>query len=256
MDNYLLSANYYFLTSMLDRVILSKLILVILYCFIYSLDYITSIVTNKLILKYNKKNSINSIFIVKTNWFLLHALCNFIMCSASIPDIVTTFKNPSRSLDYTINYSMIPIFMSLSLHLYHIMNKKYKPSLSTEDYVHHILFAVGLGLLSLSVRWGPIQNLSVSVLTGLPGGLDYIMLVLIKLNIITKNTRKKYAILINNWLRAPGCVVISAWIYCSYITCITAISISAVFINILLTYINGMYYNKQIMESYFTQLVH
>ena len=124
MDNYLLSANYYFLTSILDRVILSKLILVILYCFIYSLDYITSIVTNKLILKYNEKKSINSIFIVKTNWFLLHAVCNFIMCSASVPDIITTFKNPSRSLDYTINYSMIPIFMSLSLHLYHIINKK------------------------------------------------------------------------------------------------------------------------------------
>mgnify|MGYP006450753135 CR=1 FL=1 len=98
------------------------------------------------------------------------------------------------------------------------------------------------------------QNLSISILTGLPGSIDYIVLVLYKLNIITKNTRKKMGVLINNWFRGPGCILVCSWMYSSYMLNTPNIPIVAMFINIVLTYVNGMYYNKEVMESYYKHL--
>lgn len=189
MDNYLISANYFFSISIVDKFIVSTKVLFTLFSLLFSLDLLTSYIINKLTIKL--KLNKNKLFNIKVNWFLLHALWNIIIFVFSFSDITHTLRNPRISLNPYSNYSMIPTYMALTLHLYHIFNIKYKETLDTGDYIHHIVFFLGLGSLSFFIRWGPIQNLSISILTGLPGSIDYIVLVLYKLNIIKKIQGKK-----------------------------------------------------------------
>lgn len=50
--------------------------------------------------------------------------------------------------------------------------------------------------------------------SGFPGGVDYLMLVFVKLKWMEKMTEKKYNTVIQTWIRAPGCLyhALFAWI--------------------------------------------
>ena len=79
-----------------------------------------------------------------------------------------------------VNYSLQPIYMVAALHLYHMV-----PGLGFElgwpDYFHHFVFAGTICTAGLSLAAGPIVNFIAIFICGLPGALDYIMLVLVKL---------------------------------------------------------------------------
>ena len=42
--------------------------------------------------------------------------------------------------------------------------------------------------------------------SGLPGGIDYLLLVLVKLGYMKSLTEKAYNVRLQTWLRAPGCL--------------------------------------------------
>ena len=81
-----------------------------------------------------------------------------------------------------------------------------------------LVFFVGIicsaGLLYDS---GPIVNFIALFICGLPGGLDYIMLVFVKMGKIKPETEKVLNARINLWLRAPGLTASALFVYVAYL---------------------------------------
>jgi hypothetical protein len=76
-------------------------------------------------------------------------------------------------------------------------------STSRGDWFHHILFCgtlVPIGLISPN----PIVNVFCFFLSGLPGGIDYVMLALVKHGKLSREVEKIWNARINVWLRSPG----------------------------------------------------
>jgi len=98
-----------------------------------------------------------------------------------------------------------------------------------------------------------ISSLALFFLTGLPGAIDYLLLYLVKSNIIKSITEKKIYTYISFLIRSPGCIITSGIGFPALIeyyknknifNFITSLSL------ILLTYWNGQYYLMKSHESY------
>jgi hypothetical protein len=149
----------------------------------------------------------------------------------------------------------LPSYLSFSLHLLHLVaypNRR-------EDVIHHVVFGGGFALLNFSCHFGPLVNAllffitgylllifrhlsvnSTSSASGLPGGLTYLMLVKVKLNIMPALEEKRITSLLNTWLRAPGLVCVAA---VQYVCAISRLSLAPwpfAAVSILLAFGNGV----------------
>ena len=91
--------------------------------------------------------------------------------------------------------------------------------------------------------------------TGLPGGIDYLLLFLERNNIINKITEKRINKQLNLWIRCPGCISNSIMLFIySYMT--FRINIMDYFTYIISLFIsfsmfwNGVYFMEQVVSNY------
>ena len=141
----------------------------------------------------------------KARYFALHTVANAIIAAVAFPDVVRVFTDhPSNA--YTGSYnSALPNAMAASIHLYHCIAFR----LRAEDIFHHLLFVLTLCPLAVPFK----QNAGASACmagffaTGLPGGINYLMLVLKIHDLISKDFEKKCYTFINIVIRAPGLVI-------------------------------------------------
>jgi hypothetical protein len=165
----------------------------------------------------------------------------------TIPDVIFTYTNFLEFNTYPVNYNSV--ILTFALHFYHIAI--YYKKLRFDDWLHHILMifvALPLGLLTNA---GSLLGHSLFFLTGLPGGIDYFFLLLVKNKIIHPITEKKINNYINLWLRAPGCIAH---------TTLSLISLSIIknsyfdsiicFVTSALTFWNGIYFMNQVVINY------
>ena len=157
-------------------------------------------------------------------------------------------------LNYPI--SLEAVIITYSLHIYHIIN--YFNKLIFDDWLHHILMCLFALPLCIIIDCGSLTGYSLFFLTGLPGGIDYFLLFLVKNNIINKFTEKKINRYLNLWIRCPGCISFTT------IGILTTINNYDILINknknkyvlyfILisnfLVYWNGLYYMSRVLENY------
>lgn len=85
-----------------------------------------------------------------------------------------------------------------ALHIYHPLFFK----TGRMDWVHHIPVYF-LNTLTFSINNGDAICLQSLVMTGIPGGLDYLLQVFEGAGLMTRATYKGYCSAINNWIRAP-----------------------------------------------------
>ena len=138
-------------------------------------------------------------------YFFLHAVINLgVVCAASWPDVMrlifnstTAFSGPSQT--------MIANSAIIGIHIYHCLAFK----LSTADIVHHLVFVtICCGLATPYKQDGGVaNNVGCFVLSGLPGGIDYAMLVLVKHGYMNKFTEKVWNARIQGWIRGPAMAV-------------------------------------------------
>ena len=93
-------------------------------------------------------------------------------------------------------------------------------------------------------------------MSGIPGGITYLMLFLQKFDKIDKMNEKKISMYLNIWLRAPLCIIFSTLLY---IKNIQAYNITNDLYNyyltlnmIIFTSINGIHFMHTITESHYT----
>lgn len=183
-------------------------------------------------------------------WFLLHAVWNVGITIACLPDVWFTILHPNTACEPSLSYNLMPTLMSMALHLYHVIAPWFWIKLTKEDIFHHLVFAIGgLGSISVLWSWGPGANFAFIFLTGLPGGLDYLMLGLIKLGLMEKLTEKSINSKMNAWIRGPGCTAAAVLTYAAWHGGKMGPPTAAVALNIGLIFYNGNYYSQRVIAN-------
>lgn len=143
-------------------------------------------------------------------WFLLHALGNIVVAAMCVPDIYYAFRNPPYAISKKACFDLpfpgcsdLPTSLIIAMHLYHMIAFR----LGSDDLFHHLTFvpiseergasnhdphpfpprltvpfASGwtVGGINFVYPWGVCSNILCFFISGLPGGLDYLMLSAVK----------------------------------------------------------------------------
>lgn len=190
-------------------------------------------------------------------WFMLHAIINFWIMWTSLPDLYTVVFDPIKTImvSSTIS-SLYPFSASISLHIYHSI--VFFKDLTHADWLHHILMIfVGAPLIFFQIPSPTINALHV-FLTGLPGGIDYLMLVAVKKKYMKPITEKFINRCNNLMMRMPGSLYITSIIYARGLYMLynspngiyTKSQFSLLMVNILLSSWNAIYFMEQVVASY------
>jgi len=137
----------------------------------------------------------------KARWFSLHTIVNAIVCILAAEDTLSTLLDPIHACEGPV--STLAISLVISLHAYHSVYF----TLDAVDILHHIVSVGILGPLAVLYRPGPFVNYACFFVSGLPGGIDYAMLALVKHGRMPAMHEKYYNCKINVWMRGPALVI-------------------------------------------------
>ncbi len=188
------------------------------------------------------------IIVSRARWFFLHIWINFIVIMFSLRDLKICFATPRLcfSPNQTV-CSTIPWAMAMAGHIYHMVAFK---KLTWDDYLHHVLMVPIAGLVGFFFMNKPGFNTAIFGLTGLPGGIDYVLLTLVKLGYIPWETEKKLNVIIQTWFRMPLLVFGGGIFYAEYMEgTLSPICLVA----FLLTVWNGIFYQHDTLFNYYTK---
>ena len=176
-------------------------------------------------------------------WYYVHAVGNAAVCFYALPNIAALLWDPIQHVTAPV-FAWEATWTVGAIHLYHLALYKCR----REEWVHHLLFVVGGVSTGYVVNFGYAADLYELFVCGLPGGLDYVLLALVKEGVVTKRQRLKAALELNLWLRAPGIAFAWAfgvlwWIYrpvkdAAHLACFLMITVASV--------VNGQYYARQV----------
>ena len=141
----------------------------------------------------------------KARWFQLHSAANLFVCIFCLSDIIDIVYDVNEAAMPLTNY--IGGSFALQVHLYHTLNFQ----LTTMDIYHHVS-SVFLCFPPSFIFNKKILSLFYFIGTGLPGGIDYFLLTLVKNGQFDYLREKKYNSNINTYIRMPGGAV------CSFLT--------------------------------------
>lgn len=137
-------------------------------------------------------------------YFALHVMINATIVCFTWRDALLTlsFANPLEAnscvLAGTPCANKFSMDLTMGLHLWHSLAYALKPI----DWIHHIPAHVVCSV-GIFLAWGPVLNLSIIVLMGIPGGIDYLLLTLTKLGMLHPRVEKDINQSLNVWLRNP-----------------------------------------------------
>lgn len=179
----------------------------------------------------------------KARWFQIHSFVNLFVCIFSISDIM--------SIIYDVNEAVMPLSnhiggtFAVQIHLYHTLNFP----LTTMDIYHHIS-SVFLCFPPSLIFNKKILALFYFIGTGLPGGIDYFLLTLVKNKQFDYLREKKYNSNINAYIRMPGGAI------CSFLTFNAALNnpiliekLSGYFLSFIV-FTNTAFFGKMAIENY------
>lgn len=184
----------------------------------------------------------------KSRYFALHAFANGVSSVAAFPDVVKALTvNPSTAFG-TPASTMVPNSIVAAIHLYHCVAFP----LRAEDIFHHLTFVAVLCGLALPLKRvaGVASGWGCFFLSGLPGGLNYLLLVASAQGWIDKMTEKKWCARINVWVRGPSMTVYLFLAFNNFwhrgsqdIHPLVSLPVA------LLYFFNGQHYTQQAVES-------
>jgi hypothetical protein len=202
---------------------------------------------------------IGALGVTSGRWFALHAVANFTIMVVTFSDLANTAMEPQWAvyrptsappIDWT-NAALLGC-----IHLYHMVFFK----CNAADWFHHLVF-VPFNQLAFFWphlywgtygRWGSAINMQQFFVCGLPGGLDYLMLALVKEGKMDRFRHKLWQAKINVWMRAPGLIMSVTLVLFETLRVWETAPLSGKIIAIsdfLLIGFNGLYYMEAVVES-------
>lgn len=129
-------------------------------------------------------------------YFCLHYIVNlFFIVPFCCNDLIKFIDNPLVNM----HGSKMPVIICNSLHFYHILFF----NLKSLDYIHHIPAIIGCSA-GYYFKIIPACNVQMMLaLMGIPGGIDYFLLTLVKSKKLSFYKEKQINSYLNIWIRAP-----------------------------------------------------
>ncbi len=166
-----------------------------------------------LILRIKQKKDLGS-----ARWFFVHALANLLVCVTGMHALVTLFRDPHNAVDSRVygdttmfgSASSWPLTFVNAVHVYHMIGGFH---LTSADYFHHLLFIPLLGFPGQVLLWGAVEPAGAFFISGLPGGISYLLLGLNKLGWVEPIVEKRVTANLNAWVRTPGIIILSFVVY-------------------------------------------
>eukprot|EP00667_Euglena_gracilis_P017834 EG_transcript_18858 len=191
-------------------------------------------------------------------YYVLHILCNSYVVAVHFDDVLAAYKDPLFSYQLPCdNRGSVAI---LACHLHHIL--WYRP-LPMVDWVHHLVMIIIMLPLAYGLQPGALLGHGAFFASGLPGGLDYIMLVAVKQGWMDSLTEKRLNSHVQLWIRAPGCVYHSllswtAWRAAQYSGVHSNVGMllpdwlyTPAIVTVILTFFwNGLYFLERVLDNY------
>ena len=178
-----------------------------------------------------------------TKYFLIHFMFNMYVTFNTFENTIEILYNP-YAVFITNNYVSFAVVL---FHIYHIVY--YYKDIKIDEMIHHIWIV----FIILPITWLNYCNIADSSLffmTGLPGGITYLLLVLKEMKYISSLTEKHISKHLNMWIRIPGSIIVG------YIIFVNAMIATTIFATISLVFCslgclwNGVYFGSTIISSY------
>lgn len=179
-------------------------------------------------------------------YYLLHAIHNGLIVKATYMDVLRTWAG-FGSVSY--EPTMYALELVFALHFYHVFI--YWRKFRFDDWLHHILM-IGIALpIGGYFPAGSLLGYGLFFTTGLPGGIDYALLFLVRNAWLDRMKEKQVNAFLNVWVRSPGCASHACFTF-AYVSLITAPFTGMWWAGMftgLLTYWNGQYFMRQVVEN-------
>ena len=184
-----------------------------------------------------------------TSYFLLHFLVNCVITSMCFPYFLTLFKDPNGIESEYEEYGYIRYSFPIiaSLHTFHLYNCY--DSINLDEIIHHIVTYI-FWIIHYYLHH-PFYYVSLICMSGVPGGITYLMLFMQKHNMISSLNEKYYSMMLNFWMRGPGCIIYSTLLYDRMIYMNDNNFCPIHLFLIGFTALNGIHFTTTIVESYY-----
>ncbi len=201
----------------------------------------------------NKKGYID----FNQKYFLLHFIVNLINTIILIPLILIMFSDPLLETEELIQWNSLGYIypMLIGLHTFHLIH--HIKEIKYDEIFHHIIthiFWYGVTYCNTS----PLYIFPILGMSGIPGGITYLMLFLQKIGYVSKLTEKYISMNLNIWIRSPICIISSTLMYVKNLEEYQEYQIEKNDFNyyitlfmILFTFINGVHFMNNIIDSYY-----
>lgn len=198
------------------------------------------------------------LFQEKSRYFAIHAVINLGIVSAfSMAEVISVLTEDPLIAFFGPMKTMVPNSFICALHLYHCLAFK----LSAEDIFHHLQFAFLLTAMAVPTKniSGASSNFGAFFVSGLPGGLDYVLLCVQKSGHITREQEKRWNMYINLYLRSVGTLIYGAAAWTAWLnpglsefrgSPPSVLFFGLAGIGSVLLMFNGLYYQKQSVETH------
>jgi hypothetical protein len=182
---------------------------------------------------------------VQGAYYAIHAFHNACIVYLTTGEVIHTLLDFNSIQTQPVNYTALELVFAL--HLYHIL--MYWNKFRFDDWLHHILM-IGVALpIGGLVPAGSLLGYSLFFTTGLPGGIDYGLLFLVRNLLIDKETQKRVNSRLAIWIRSPGCISLATFAL-AHISVHPEASIMFVlgcYVVAFLNYWNGQYFMAQVV---------
>lgn len=179
------------------------------------------------------------------NYYLIHAIHNALVVSTTLDDVQAAFTTKQDKL-LELPSDTTAIALVFALHLYHILF--YWKKFRFDDWLHHILM-IGVALpVGCMLPAGPLMGMSLFFTTGLPGGLDYLLLFFVRNHWLAPLKEKRVNRWLNVWIRSPGCIAQATLTLATILT--QDQSSWLAYIPAVLNYWNGCYFMEQVVADH------
>lgn len=187
-------------------------------------------------------------------YFLLHFIVNSINTIILIPLIYIMFSDPLLKTQEITNWNLLSYIypMLIGLHTFHLVH--HIKEIKNDEILHHLIthiFWYGINYC----KSNPLYIIPIIAMSGIPGGITYLMLFLQKLGYLSKLTEKYISMNLNIWIRAPICIISSALMYVKnteeYLIEKNDFNYYITLFMILFTFINGVHFMNNIIDSYY-----
>ena len=183
----------------------------------------------------------------KARYFALHFVANMISAAAAFPDVRRGLTEDPKTVFAGATTTMVANSVCAAIHIYHCIAFK----LNAADIFHHVTFVIILCGAAIPGKWtgGIANNFGCFFLSGIPGGIDYLLLCLNYHNVIDRAFEKRWYTRINVWLRGPSMVVYTFLAWCTWYNGNTQVATPALMLIVGLHIYNGLHYLEQAVET-------